>query len=296
MAKHRGSGVNDDRGTAGLLGGVEGPAPGIEPTWRVRPGERVDLSLIDPAAHEGFADEAETEPLFKAYRKRIRKLQERLYAEHGQSLLVVLQATDTGGKDGTIRDVFKGVNPQGCQVWPFKVPTPEELDHDFLWRYHRKTPGRGMMTVFNRSHYEDVLIVRVKSLVPEATWRARYDAINAFERSLADNRTTVVKIFLHISREEQQRRLRRRLARADKHWKFDPADLGERERWDDYRSAFEDALSRCATDAAPWYVVPADHKWYRNLVVARTIARTLEAMDPRYPEPAPGLTDLLVPD
>jgi PPK2 family polyphosphate:nucleotide phosphotransferase len=229
-------------------------------------------------------------------RDRIAALQERLYAERGQGLLVVLQAMDTGGKDGAIRGVFQGVNPQGCQVWSFKTPSDDELAHHFLWRYDQKTPPRGMITIFNRSHYEDVLIVRVKELIPEAVWRGRYQMINEFEHMLTLNRTTVLKFFLHISKDEQKRRLERRLADPAKHWKFSAADLKERAFWEQYQRAFEDAISACATAYAPWYIVPANNKWYRDLVIVRTIADTLAVMNPQYPPAEPGLAQLVVPD
>ncbi|WP_019903782.1 polyphosphate kinase 2 family protein [Methylobacterium sp. 77] len=261
----------------------------------VQPGEAVDLGAIDADSDGGLDKEAAKEALVVEH-GRIQELQERLYAEHRRSLLVVFQAIDTGGKDGTIRSVFEGVNPQGCRVWSFKVPSAEERDHDFLWRYHAKAPGRGMIGVFNRSHYEDVLVVRVKSLEPEGVWRPRYDLINDFERMLTLSGVTVLKFFLHISKEEQKERLEARIADPEKHWKFDAADLVERESWDAYQTAFTDALSRCSTSHAPWHVVPANRKWYRNLLVARTIANTLEAMDPRYPDAQPGIAELTVPD
>jgi PPK2 family polyphosphate:nucleotide phosphotransferase len=203
---------------------------------------------------------------------------------------------DTGGKDGTIKGVFQGVNPQGCQVWSFKAPSNEEAAHDFLWRYHQKAPPKGMIHIFNRSHYEDVLIVRVKDLVPEAVWRPRYEAINQFEYALTADGVTVLKFFLHISRDEQKRRLESRLQDPDKRWKFSSNDLKERAYWDDYQAAFEDAVNECSTAYAPWYVVPANRKWYRNLVVARTIADTLEAMDPKFPAAEKGLEKVSVPD
>jgi PPK2 family polyphosphate:nucleotide phosphotransferase len=203
---------------------------------------------------------------------------------------------DTGGKDGTIKGVFQGVNPQGCQVWSFKAPSAEELDHDFLWRYHARVPGKGMINIFNRSHYEDVLIVRVKGLVPEAVWRPRYEAINQFEYALTMSGVIVIKFYLHISKDEQKRRLESRLTDPDKRWKFSSNDLKERVLWDDYQVAFEDAINSCSTPYAPWYVIPANKKWYRNLVVARTIADTLEVMDPRYPAAEPGLDQMAVPD
>jgi PPK2 family polyphosphate:nucleotide phosphotransferase len=211
-------------------------------------------------------------------------------------VLLVFQAMDAAGKDGTIKHVLSGVNPQGCQVWAFKVPTEEELSHDFLWRVHAKTPRKGQITIFNRSHYEDVVVVRVKSIVPEKVWRARYDEINDFEDLLRTAGTRVVKFYLHISRDEQKGRLQSRLDNPDKHWKFAVGDLAERERWDDYMAAYEDAINKCTTEHAPWYVVPANKKWYRNLVIARAIVDTLENMDPRYPEPKEPLDGVTIPD
>ena len=266
-------------------------APGIVP---VAPGVRFDLGAVDADA-DGGLDKAWAKDALAHERDRIVALQERLYAERKRSLLVVFQAIDTGGKDGTIRAVLKGVNPQGCSVASFKVPSSEELDHDFLWRYHARTPGRGMIGVFNRSHYEDVLVVRVKGLVPEPVWRARYRMINEFERLLTESGTTVLKFFLHISKTEQKKRLEDRIADPEKHWKFDPGDLVERKSWDAYQQAFADALSHCSTPYAPWLVVPANHKWFRNVVIARTIADTLEAMDPRFPKAAKGIAAMKVP-
>ncbi|MBN4096795.1 MULTISPECIES: polyphosphate kinase 2 family protein [Methylobacterium] len=268
------------------------PAPGIV---AVEPGAPFDLGTVDPDDVGGLDKDWAKDALAQE-RARIVALQERLYAERARSLLLVFQAIDTGGKDGTIRSVLKGVNPQGCAVASFKVPSSEELDHDFLWRYHARVPGRGMIGVFNRSHYEDVLVVRVKGLVPDAVWQSRYGRINDFERLLTESGTTVVKFFLHISKAEQKRRLEARIADPEKHWKFDPADLVERKSWDAYQQAFADALGRCSTPEAPWLVVPANHKWFRNYVIARTVADTLEAMDPRFPEAAKGIADLTVPD
>lgn len=283
-----------DPGTARKPRGGAGPdaIPGLV---TVMPGRVFDLAAVETRADGGLDKAAATEAL-AATRARIVALQERLYAEHRRSLLVVFQAIDTGGKDGTIRAVFEGVNPQGCRVWPFKVPSAEEADHDFLWRYHAKTPGRGMIGVFNRSHYEDVLVARVKGLVPEAVWRPRYDQINDFEAMLAASGTTILKFFLHISKAEQKKRLEARIADPEKQWKFDAADLVERAAWDGYQAAFTEALAQCSTKAAPWHVVPADRKWFRNLVVARTIADTLEAMDPQIPEARPGIAGTIVPD
>jgi PPK2 family polyphosphate:nucleotide phosphotransferase len=266
------------------------------PRWRVEPGTPLRLADIDPDESEHYGRKKDVAEELRRHRDRISDLQARLYGEHRRSLLIVLQAMDTGGKDGTIKGVFAGVNPQGCQVWSFKAPSNEEADHDFLWRYHHKVPAKGMIHIFNRSHYEDVLIVRVKELVPEAVWRPRYAAINQFEEALSASGVTVLKFFLHISKDEQKRRLESRLADPDKRWKFSSNDLKERAWWDDYQAAFEDAVNECSTPFAPWYVVPANKKWYRNLVVARTIADTLEAMDPRYPPAEKGLDNIEVPD
>jgi PPK2 family polyphosphate:nucleotide phosphotransferase len=275
---------------------VDDPPPDPDyPRYRVEPGEPALLGERDPGATEHYTRKKEVAEALTAARKRIADLQARLYAEHRRSVLIVLQAMDTGGKDGTIKGVFQGVNPQGCQVWSFKAPSAEERDHDFLWRYHQRVPPTGMIHIFNRSHYEDVLVVRVKSLVPEAVWRQRYDAINDFERQLTASGVTLVKFFLHISRDEQRRRLQSRLDDPAKHWKFSSNDLAERARWEDYQLAFDEALTRCSTPYAPWYVVPANVKWFRNLVVARTIADTLAAMDPQYPPAEAGLDELTIP-
>ncbi len=257
------------------------------PHFRVEPGQQIDLSTMDLNDTGGYARKDQAESAMKAQHQRIEALQARLYAESTQSLLIVLQALDAGGKDGTIRNVFHGVNPQGCRVWSFKQPSSEELAHDFLWRYHRKTPPRGMITIFNRSQYEEVLVVRVMKLVPEDVWRQRYQLINEFEHMLTRNGTTIVKFFLNISKEEQKKRLESRLDTPDKRWKFSRVDLQTRSLWDDYMAAFQDAINNCSTAYAPWYVVPANHKWYRNLVVARTIADTLEAMNPQFPRAEP---------
>lgn len=254
------------------------------------------LADVDPDADGGFPDKDAGKAALKIERQRIRELQERLYADHRQSLLVVFQATDSGGKDGVIEKVFGGVNPQGVHVASFKEPTSIELDHDPLWRYHMQTPGRGLIGVFNRSQYEEVLVVRVKGLVPEAAWSQRYDQINAFEQNLAENGTRILKFFLHISREEQKERLQARLDDPNKIWKFSKGDLKDREQWAEYQRAFEDAINRCATPQAPWFVVPANRKWYRNYVVARTVADTLEAMNPRFPPPEEGLDTIVILD
>jgi PPK2 family polyphosphate:nucleotide phosphotransferase len=276
---------------------VTSPPPDPDyPRFRVDPERGVRLAEVDPDESEHYARKKDVVDELDKQRKRIRDLQAQLYGEHRRSLLLVLQAMDTGGKDGTIKGVFEGVNPQGCQVWSFKTPSAEELDHDFLWRYHARVPGKGMITIFNRSHYEDVLIVRVKGLVPQTVWQPRYEAINQFEYALTMSGITVIKFYLHISKAEQKQRLESRLANPDKRWKFHADDLKERVFWDDYQAAYQDAINRCSTPYAPWYVIPANKKWYRNLVVARTIADTLEAMDPRYPAAEPGLDEMVVPD
>ena len=224
------------------------------------------------------------------------ELQQRLYAEGRQALLIILQAMDAGGKDGTIRRVMSVLNPQGCRVTSFKAPTPEELAHDFLWRIHAAAPRRGEIMIFNRSHYEDVLIVRVRNLVPKPVWSARYAQINAFEEQLASHGVRILKFFLHISKAEQKRRLEERLTDPSKHWKVQPTDFEERKRWSDYQDAYEEAIRRCSTELAPWYVVPADRKWVRNAVIARVVRSALEAMNPHYPAPSCDLKKIRIPD
>ncbi|URD34770.1 polyphosphate kinase 2 family protein [Methylobacterium tardum] len=261
----------------------------------VEPGTRIDLGAVDADADGGLDKDWAKEALGRQ-RERIIALQERLYAERARSLLLVFQAIDTGGKDGTIRAVLKGVNPQGCTVASFKVPSSDERDHDFLWRYHARTPGRGMIGVFNRSHYEDVLVVRVKGLVPDAVWQSRYGRINDFEQLLTESGTTILKFFLHISKAEQKKRLEARIADPEKHWKFDPADLVRAEILGCLSAGLRGRALALLDPRAPWLVVPANHKWFRNYVIAKTVADTLEAMNPRFPEAAKGIADLTVPD
>ncbi len=253
--------------------------------YRVKPGRRVNLKKWNPddtRAFDGGKEEAR-EQLLQLNRK-LEELQEVLYAEHKHKLLIVLQAMDTGGKDGTIRRVFQGINPAGVRVASFKKPTLEELDHDYFWRVHKHVPGKGEIVIFNRSHYEDVLAVRVHGLVPKKVWSKRYDHINAFERMLADEGTTILKFFLHISQEEQRQRLQARLDDPTKHWKFNPADLNERKLWAAYVKAYEAVLSKTSTDWAPWYIVPANRKWYRDLVVSTVIIDALKGLKMRYPQ------------
>src|SRR4051794_12265682 len=252
--------------------------------YRVDPGEPMRLADHQTDDTDDYdSDEAHSE--LGSLVERIAELQARLYAEDKRSVLVVLQGIDAAGKDSTVKHVFSGTNPQGVRVFTFKEPSAEEAAHDFLWRYHQHAPADGMIHVFNRSHYEDVLVVRVKGLTDEALWRSRYDSINDFERMLVREGTVIVKFFLHISKGAQLERFRERLERTDKHYKFSANDVRERRNWDAYAEAYEDAVNLTSTPWAPWYVVPADHKWFRNLVVARIVCATLEAMDPRWPDP-----------
>jgi PPK2 family polyphosphate:nucleotide phosphotransferase len=239
--------------------------------WRVDAGSNVRLKDYDPGYTDTYTDRAAADFELQALSDELGQLQELLAAAQKNSLLVVLQGMDTSGKDGTIRHVLSHVNPQGCSVHSFKAPTPEELAHDFLWRVHKATPAQGEMGIFNRSHYEDVLVARVKNLVPEKVWRSRYEEINNFEQLLARNRMIILKFFLHISYEEQERRLREREEDKDKSWKLSAEDWEDRMHWKEYEQAYEDALSMCSSSDAPWYIVPGNHKWYRNLAVAHTI-------------------------
>lgn len=254
--------------------------------YRVKPDQKIKLKDFDPGDTGDFKGGKEKghEALAKLTLE-LESLQELLYAEHKHKVLIVLQAMDTGGKDGTIRRVFEGVNPQGVRVASFKVPTPIELDHDYLWRIHPQIPGKGEIVIFNRSHYEDVLVVRVHELVSEKVWKRRYEQINAFEKMLAEEGVTILKFFLHISPQEQKERLLARLQEKDKHWKFNPGDLKERQLWKQYMDAYQDVLNRTSTEEAPWYIVPADRKWYRDLVIATVINQTLKDLKMEYPTP-----------
>ncbi len=244
---------------------------------RVEPGTRVKLSRID-CSEDGGLTKAKGKAQLEALAQEINLIQDLLYAAGQHSVLVVLQGMDTSGKDGTIKSVFGAIDPLGARTWPFKTPTEQELSHDFLWRVHKVVPDKGLLTIFNRSHYEDVLVVRVRNLAPVDTWRGRYDHINAFEHLLADSGTIILKFFLHISKEEQKERLLAREQEVDKAWKLSVGDWKEREFWDDYQKAYEDALTRCSTAHAPWYVIPADRKWYRDLAVAETLVNTLRPL------------------
>ena len=260
---------------------------------RVQPGSRVRLARRDHAQTFGW-DKVSAEPEVLRQLARLGDLQDRFWAEAKRSVLVVLQGIDAAGKDGTINKVMEAFNPQGCPVTSFKVPSTEELAHDYLWRVHQKIPRKGEIGIFNRSHYEDVLVVRVHGLVPRNVWAARYSQINDFERILSDNGTTIVKFFLAIDKDEQRQRFQARYDDPTKRWKFSMGDLEERELWDDYQAAFDDALSKTSTDRAPWYVIPANRKWFRNLAVATILADTIAGLKPAYPPVAPDVPAGLV--
>jgi PPK2 family polyphosphate:nucleotide phosphotransferase len=271
--------------------------PSTYPDW-LRVHDELDLGSIDTRRRHSAADErlskTDGKSLHAENIEALRELQFKLFAEHRRSLLVVLQAIDSGGKDGCIRRVFGPLNPQGVRVKAFTKPTERELEHDFLWRVHQHTPRKGLIQVFNRSHYEDVLVVRVHGLVDEAVWRRRYDHIRHFESLLADNDTLVVKFLLHISKEEQRERLQARVDDPTRRWKFSSADLAERKRWDEYQAAFHDALVETSTDVAPWYVIPADRKWFRNYAVSTILRELLEAQPMEWPDAEDDIDGLVV--
>ena len=256
--------------------------------YRVAPGEKVNLAKIDPKDSSLYPklDKESHEAAIQELREEMKVLQHLLFASQSRKVLVVVQAMDTGGKDGLARHVFAHLDPQGVDVVPFKAPTAEELSHDFLWRIHKRVPANGMITVFNRSHYEDIVAVRVKKLFPDTVWKRRYRHILEFERMLAEEGTLILKFFLHISKGEQKRRLESRLASPSKHWKFNPDDLKDRERWGDFLEAYSEVIERTTTEFAPWHVIPADRKWYRNLVGARLMVEALRTLRLTYPAPA----------
>ena len=258
--------------------------------FTVAPGAKFRLKDFDPGYTGKYDDNDEAKKDTKENLARLYELQEMMYAQGKKTLLIVLQGMDTAGKDGVIKQVVGAFNPQGVHIHSFKVPTAEELAHDYLWRVHKVTPAKGMIGIFNRSHYEDVLVVRVAKLAPEDVWSKRYDHINAFEGLLADSGVTIVKFFLHISADEQAERLRERQETPSKQWKFSPGDLEVRKQWNEYQRAYEDALTRCNTDYAPWYVIPANRKWYRNLAVSTILVNTMEKMGLRYPDPVPNIS------
>ena len=259
----------------------------------VTPGSKVRIANLDPNDTHGHS-RGEADKDLQRGLERLADLQDRIYAESKHRILIVIQGIDAAGKDGTVKHVMTAFNPAGCFVTSWKAPTPVELGHDFLWRIHQRTPGKGEISIFNRSHYEDVLVVRVHEIVPKAVWSKRYDQINAFERLLAAEGTTILKFFLLIDRDEQKQRLQARLDDPDKHWKFRVGDLAERKLWDSYMGAYEAMLERCSTDAAPWYVIPANKKWFRNLAVADIVADRLEELKPVYPPSPDDLTGVVV--
>jgi PPK2 family polyphosphate:nucleotide phosphotransferase len=254
--------------------------------WQVTPGSKLRLGSIDSASTPEApkaGERAETEKRTKSLREELRELQGALQGEAKRSILLVLQAMDTGGKDGTVKNIYAGINPVGAEVSSFGVPNDDEIARDFLWRIHAKTPPKGKIGIFNRSHYEDVLAVRVRNIAPESVWRPRFAAINDYERILTESGTTVVKVMLHISEEEQKLRLQARIDRPEKRWKFRMGDIEDRQLWGDYQKAYEDALSKTSTDHAPWFVVPADKKWYRDFAVLTILVDVLKGLDPQYP-------------
>ena len=258
--------------------------------WVIAPSDKIDLSAYETRSTEGApGNKAETRAASETLREELARLQLKLYAEHSRAFLLVLQAMDAGGKDGAIRRVFSGLNPQSCRVHSFKQPTPEELDHDFLWRISQALPAKGELGIFNRSHYEDVGVVRVNGVITKKECRVRYGVINAFEHSLEVAGSKIVKVFLHISKEEQAERLQARIDDPTKRWKFRPEDLDDRARWDDFMTAYGDAISATSTKNAPWYVIPADRKWYRDWALLSILVETLEEMDLRFPRPPEGI-------
>lgn len=274
---------------------IETLTPAVIKRYRVKPQEKIDLKRRDPG-DSAIPDlkKKDEKRLIEGLNKKLAKLQNLLYAEHKHKVLIVLQGMDTSGKDSTIAHVFRGVNPQGVRVASFKVPTQQELDHDFLWRIHRQVPSKGEMVIFNRSHYEDVVAVRVHGLVEPAVWKARYDEINAFERMLAEEGALILKFFLFIDKDEQKKRLEERLDDPQKNWKFSSNDVKERARWPHYLKAYEDALNLTSTKWAPWFVVPSNRKWYRNLAVSLIIIEALTRLNMRYPKAEAGLKSIRI--
>lgn len=260
--------------------------------FRVEPGTRVKLSQIDPDYKGDDTDQSAVQDELAKLTKRLAELQYLMYAECKRSFLIVLQAVDGGGKDGTVNHVIASMNPQGATVQPFKVPSAEELAHDYLWRIHKVTPAKGRVVVFNRSHYEDVLVVRVHGLVPPEVWSGRYDEINAFEKLLSDNGTHIIKFFLYIDKKEQLARFKQRLEDPAKQWKISESDYKEREFWDAYQNAYEDAISKCSTADAPWYIIPANHKWCRNVAISRILVATMESMGMQFPAPSVNIEEI----
>jgi PPK2 family polyphosphate:nucleotide phosphotransferase len=264
--------------------------------FMIKPGEKFRMNQVSPSSTPGIDSREEADRELDRMTQQLSDLQKVFYAEDRYSLLIVLQAMDTGGKDGTVKHVFGPLNPQGVRVNSFKAPSPEELAHDFLWRIHSKVPKKGMIGIFNRSHYEDVLIVRVHNMVSKNEVNRRYGQINAFEKYLAENNVSILKFYLHISKKEQKERLLARLELPEKQWKFSSADVAERKLWDNYQRAYEKAISECSTPWAPWHVIPSDHKWYRNYAISRIILDTLKEMKLSYPKPEQHLDEIIIDD
>lgn len=262
--------------------------------FKVSPGKPVDLRHFDPSQCLDFKKGQASKALLAENRDALAQLQYKLYAESKQSLLIVLQGIDAAGKDGSIRKVFTAFNPQGCSVTSFKAPSKKELSHDYLWRVHRATPSKGSVGIFNRSHYEDVLIVRVLDLVPESIWSNRYDEINQFEQMLSSNGTRILKFFLYIDPDEQKERFQARLDDPLKNWKFSKGDLEQRKLWEGYIDAYQDMLNQCSTNTAPWYIVPANRKWFRNILISQVTREVLEDMNPQLPRPEDDLDKIVI--
>ncbi len=260
--------------------------------FRVKPEDTIDLSAVSPRVTFGITGKGQAKRALLTNLRRLESLQYLLYAQRERALLIILQGMDTAGKDGTIRHVMRGFNPLGCSVVAFKAPSEEECNHHFLWRIDKVVPGRGEVAIFNRSQYEDILVPRVHELVPRAVWSARFEQINAFEAMLHANDVLVLKFFLHISKDEQRQRLAKRLTDERRRWKFSLQDLAERKLWDSYMKAYEDILVRCSTEHAPWYVIPADRKWFRNLAVSQVIIESLEALHMQFPKPSVDLSNI----
>jgi PPK2 family polyphosphate:nucleotide phosphotransferase len=260
--------------------------------FRVEPGSKVDLGKVDASFKDQHESNEHALPEIEKYSQKLHDLQYLMYAEDKRSLLICLQGRDAAGKDGTINHVLGAMNPQGCTVTGFKVPTREEYAHDFLWRYHKAAPGKGQVGIFNRSHYEEVLVQRVHNMVPKDVWSKRYEHINDFERMLYENGTHILKFYLHIDPEEQLERFRQRIDDPNRHWKISEGDYAERPFWDAYTEAFEAALGKCSTEHAPWFIIPSNHKWFRNLAISRIVAEALEAMDMKFPEPTVDINEI----
>jgi PPK2 family polyphosphate:nucleotide phosphotransferase len=260
--------------------------------FRVEPGSKVKLGKVDAGFKDRHESQEQALPEIEAYDQKLHDLQYLMYAEGERSLLICLQGRDAAGKDGTINHVLGAMNPQGCTVTGFKVPSQEEAAHDFLWRYHRATPARGHVAIFNRSHYEDVLVQRVHNMVPKKIWSARYEHINNFEKVLYDNGTHILKFYLHIDPDEQLERFKQRIDDPARHWKISNGDYAERPYWDAYTEAFEDALSKCSTEHAPWFIIPSNHKWFRNLAISRIVTEVLGSLNMQFPEPTVDIGEI----